>query len=119
MPLPTKFTLYAKNDQYVEFDGLIDGTTQGPTPTYINNATGTLQVLDSTGTPVVVGAASATSVPMNYVSSSNGNYRGLIQEQFNPPLGDGYTVVVDLSVAGTDVAVGHWEVPAKVVVRKQ
>jgi hypothetical protein len=117
MEMATIYTLTQQNNQYVELDGLCDGTTQNNTPpTYFNNATGTLKVLDPNGNAVVIGAAGATSLSIVYVAASNGNYRALITSAFNPPLGSGYKIVVDLTAPGG--AVGHWELPATVAARK-
>jgi hypothetical protein len=111
------YVLTQKNNQYVELDGLCDGTTQNNNPpTYFNNATGQVQVLDPTGTPVIIGPGSATTSAAVYVASSNGNYRFLITSVFNPPLGAKYTIVVDLTTPGG--AVGHWELPATISTRK-
>jgi hypothetical protein len=113
------------NNQYVEVDGLIDGTTKflgdgvslNPFPTFVNSGSGTAKVLDPTGTPVVIGPGSATTVNAAYVASSNGDYRFLITSVFNPPtLGQGYTIVIDLTAPGGFV--GHWELPAEVKARR-
>jgi hypothetical protein len=118
------YPLTQLNNQYVEVDGLLDGSTKylpdgvtlNPTPTYINNGTGTVQVLDKTGTPLVIGPGSVTSVNAVYVAASNGDYRFLITSVFNPPVGSGYKIVVDLTAAGGFV--GHWELDADVKIRK-
>lgn len=117
MASPTVYVLTQQNNQYVELDGLCDGTTQNNTnPTYFNNATGTAKVYDPSGNLVVIGPGSATSVSAAYVAASNGNYRFLITSVFNPPLGSGYRIVVDLSTPGG--AVGHWELQATVATRR-
>ncbi len=105
---------------YGLFDGntgkLPDGITTNPTPTYINNGTGTVKVYDPSGALVVIGPAGATSTDAIYVAGTNGNYRFLITSVFNPPLGTGYRVMIDLTAAGGFV--GHWDFPAVVEVRK-
>jgi hypothetical protein len=109
--------LTQQNNQYVELDGACDGTTQNNTPpTYYNNATGTVQVLNPAGIAVVIGPAGATSVAVSYVAASTGNYRALITSVFNPPVGSGYKVVWDLATGGG--AQGHWERPATVMPRR-
>lgn len=118
------YTLTQKNNQTLELYGLIDGSTAklgdgvttNPSPTYLNNATGALQVKDSTGALVAIGPAGATSVNAVYVASSNGDYTFLITSDFNPPVGAGYKVIVDLTATGGFV--GHWEFDAVVRVRK-
>lgn len=114
------YALYQLSNQYVELDGLIDATTKfladgvtlNPLPAYILNATGTFTVKDSTGAPVTGGGP----ITMTYVAGSNGNYRGLLTSAFNPAAGGGYVIVLDLTAAGGFV--GHWELPATVLVRK-
>lgn len=109
--------LTQQNNQYVELDGACDGTTQNnPSPTYYNNATGTVQILNPTGTPVAIGAGNVTSLPVSYVATSNGNYRALITSAFNPPVGPGYRIIWDLATGGG--AQGHWERPATVMPRR-
>jgi hypothetical protein len=114
------YTLTQLNNQYVELDGLIDGTTKyladgvtlNPNPTYLNNAAGTFTVKDSTGTAVTNGGP----ITMTYVAGSNGTYRGLLTSAFNPPASGGYTIVIDLAATGGFI--GHWELPATVLTRK-
>lgn len=119
------YTLTKLNNQYVEVDGLIDGTTKylgdgvslNPSPTYLNSATGTAQVKNPAGTFEIIGPASATTVSATYVAASNGNYRFLITSAFNPTtLGKGFTIVLDLTAPGGFV--GHWELSAEVKARK-
>jgi hypothetical protein len=118
------YTLTQKNNQTYALFGLIDGSTaklldgvtMNPNPTYINSAAGTVQVLDQTATPVVIGPAGATTASAVYVGGSNGDYTFLVTSVFNPPVGTGYRIVVDLSAAGGFV--GHWEFDAVVKVRK-
>jgi hypothetical protein len=109
-------TLTQLNNQYFEVDGIIDGATKdSPSPTYLNNATGTFQLKDPAGSLVVIGSAGATSVAFAYVAASDGNYRALITSAFNPPAGPGYKGIVDLTAPGGFV--GHWEPPIDVKVR--
>lgn len=109
--------LTQQNNQYVELDGACDGTTaSNPSPTYINNATGTVKVYDPSGALVVIGPGSVTSVAITYVVASNGNYRALITSVFNPPAGTGYKIVWDLTTPGG--AQGHWERQATVQPRR-
>jgi hypothetical protein len=115
------YTLTQLNNQYVEIDGLIDGTTKylgdgitlNPSPTYINGASGSFTVKDPTGAAVVNGGP----IALSYVAGSNGDYRGLLTNGFDPSaLGQGYTIFVDLTAPGGFV--GHWELPAQVLARR-
>jgi hypothetical protein len=113
-PIPNSFELFAANGQYIEWGPLIDGLTDGnPTPTYVNNATGTLSVKDPAG---VVVPACGFPISFAYVAASTGIYRALIPAAFNPPPGGQFLVIVDLTAAGFQAA--HWEVPAFVRARK-
>jgi hypothetical protein len=119
------YVLTQLNDQYHAVYGLIDGTTEklldgvttNPNPTYINNATGTVKVLDPGGNPVVIGPGGALSTNALYIGGSNGDYLFLITSAFNPPVRSGYRIIVDLSAPGGFV--GHWELEAAVKVRRK
>ncbi len=118
------YTLTQLNNQYHALYGLIDGSTAklfdgvttNPNPTYINNATGTVQVLNSARVAQVIGPAGATTAPAVYVATSDGDYTFLITSIFNPAPGPGYIIVVDLTAPGGFV--GHWEFDAVVKIRK-
>ncbi len=118
------FALTQKNNQSLALYGLIDGSTAklpdgvttNPAPTYINNAAGAAQVLDPSGTPLVIGPAGATTAAAVYLAASNGDYSFLITSVFNAPVGPGYKIVVDLAASGGFV--GHWEFDAVVKIRK-
>src|SRR6266404_5627982 len=64
------YVLTQKNNQYNAAYGLIDGSTRllpdgvtkNPNPTYVNNASGMVQVLDPSGNPVIIGRGSAGRV---------------------------------------------------------
>lgn len=117
-------TLLQKNNQYYETDGLVDATTlSNPAgPTYINNATGQIQILDQNGNPLVIGGGSVTTASLVYVGGSNGVYRALITSLIVQassalaPEGKGYTIVIDLTTPGG--AVYHRELPAIVSVAR-
>ena len=103
------YDLLQLNNQYYELDGLVDATTLNETPpTYINNATGTVKILDSTG-------ATIESAALLYVAGSNGVYRGFITG-FDDALGRGYTIVVDLTTPGGGVY--HRELLAESVIAR-
>lgn len=103
-------TLFKKNGNYHIVYGLIDGTTEwlpdgvtkNPTPTYVNTATGTIQVKDPSGALVVIGAAGATSANATYIGGSNGDYLFPIKANFDPPVGSGYKIIIDLTASGME-----------------
>jgi len=113
MSIPVTFTFFAGiNGQYLEWGPVIDGTTDNVTPpTYLNSLTGTASLYDSTGT-VVPGF---NGIIFAYVAASTGLYRAPLGGTFNPPIAGGYVLKVDM--AGAPGGPGHWEIPARVVMR--
>lgn len=111
------------NNQYLNVLGLIDGASQfladgvtlNPNPTYINSASGTVKILDRSGTAQVIAPAGGTTSSLAFVA--NGNYRALITSDFVSVPGASYTAVVDITAPGGFV--GHWEIPVVVKVRTQ
>lgn len=107
MSLPT-IVIYQLNDQYVEIDGLADALN--PT-SYIANATVTATLVDPTGATVF------SALPLTYVATSNGTYRGVATAGTFPgtlALGGGYTLKID---GTTGVGTFHEERKAKVAIR--
>lgn len=115
MSIPPKILLTRANDQFIELDGL-----QDPTVTvnqYFNGATVTATLYDQYGNPV----AGMTNIAMAYLAGTNGNYRGLAEQTFGPPLGAGYTLKITASQSGGgggDNSIDAvWEIPVVVVPR--
>lgn len=84
---------------------LILGSTWNTTKTPITDATGTLTIYDSTGTPVpgADGIAFTTT-------DTPGTYQALIDgTMFNPPVGSGYTSIIEMSSTSAS-AVGQWTI---------
>src|SRR3989442_1718127 len=113
MSIPVSFVFFAGlNGQYLEWGPMIDGTTDNLTPpTYLNSLTGTATLYDSSGNPVT----GFNGIAFAYVAASNGIYRAPLGANFNPPIAKGYLLKVDL--AGAPGGPGHWEIPARVVMR--
>lgn len=107
MAVPKFITLYVLNDQYLEVDGLADAVSGVFDP----NATFTANLYDLTGAVVPTFTGPVT---LNYVAASNGIYRGVVTNTFNPPIGGGYTMKLD-AVDGTTKL--HIEIPVVVLVR--
>ena len=106
MAIPEKVTIFIENDSYVEIvihDGLDEDT-------YFNAATVTATLKDRSGT-VVTGINGLT---LTYVLASNGMYRGIVQESFNPTLGGGYKLELVAIESGVQ---GKLVLPAEVKVR--
>lgn len=108
MSVPTKITLYAKNDQYLEIDGLADGLNPA---SYINGATVTVTMKNAVGTVV----PEVNGLVMSYVATTNGNYRGQVANTLNSTLGGGYTLFIEVDNAGVKL---HMEVAAEIKIRK-
>lgn len=107
MAIPSKLTLYKLNDQYIQIEGLVDGLNSA---SFFNAATVTATLKDRSGN-IVTGV---NAVTLSYVAATNGNYRGAIQETFDPTAGGGYTLYIDAVQSGV---VGHWEIKTEVKVR--
>jgi hypothetical protein len=108
MAIPEKLTLYQLNDMFIEIDGLADGLDPG---TFYNAATviATLKDRDGVDVPGCIG------VTLSYLPASNGNYRGIVDDPFDPPAGGGYTLILDTDQGGIK---GHFEIKAEVKVRR-
>lgn len=105
---PPRFILYVKNTQVIQITGLQDFLTQG----FIDDATITGTLFDQNNTPV----PECVDLAFDYVAASNGNYQVIFgDEDFNPPIGTGYTLVIDGSEAAGDL---HLELQVEVKVRK-
>lgn len=120
MSVPTSLTFRLKNDEYIEWGPMIDGTT-GITlgdgtlvpVAYLNSLTGTATLVDSTGTPVT----GLNGVSFTYLASSNGIYRCLVEQTFAPAPGR-YTLQVTFQAPGNEPRGDYYkEVPMFVVVR--
>lgn len=95
MAVPIKMVFTRKNDQFIEIDGLQDPTTGA----FVNNATVTATLVDQYGNAV----PGCTNVTLNYLATTNGNYRGLVEQTFNPIIGAGYTLQVTATAPGQGV----------------
>lgn len=106
---PSKFVMWQGNTQVIQLVGLQDYLTQN----YMNSAvvTGTLQ--DDQGNNIV----ECVEVAFAYVVGSNGNYNGVFgDENFIPPIGTGYTLLID---AVENNSYGHWEFLVEILARQQ
>lgn len=115
MPIPTSFTFFAANGQFLNWT-LTDTNTGAP----INTATvtATLYVGRSRLNPdAVPGTADPnfTAINLVYIPTSAGQYQGLVTSAFDPTPGQGYVLVVDAVASGYQNQ--HWEVPAVVIPR--
>ncbi len=100
--------IYYLNDHVIEVDKFYDEVDGS----YINSATVTVTLVDSTGTDVV-GQTWPTALP--YVASSDGKYRATLADTMTLVKGQPYTAKVTAN--GGPGLMGYWEVPVKVVTR--
>ena len=110
MSIPDRITLYPKNDQVIEVFGLHNQVISATS--WLNAATVTATLKDSAGAAVT----GLSALALAYIAASNGDYRGQVEDTFNPAPGDDYTLHIDASEAGI---VLHIEIPVSVQVRAQ
>ena len=80
--------------------------------TFINNATVTVTIKDALGVNVSGGSWPLT---MNYLATSNGNYRAFISETL--PFVDKTKYIAYIDANGGANLVGHWELTFKPTAR--
>ena len=107
MAIPARIILYQSNDQTVEIDRLRDRITGS----YLNAATVSATLYDSAGSAV----SGLTGLTLAYVASSNGRYRGNLEQTFAPALGDNYEIWFDGNEGSSYF---HMEIPVSVQARK-
>lgn len=82
--------LFVGNDMELKVDGLRNASTGSA----INNATVTASVTDSTGTTV---GGMSFPLTLNYVSGSDGDYSGTLEDTTSLVAGSVYTVTINIS----------------------
>ena len=87
--------LFIGNDNTIELDGLYDNVSAG----YVNDATLSLVIRDLEGTLI-------STVSMSYVATTNGNYRGNIEEDIVIVAGEVYALTITATASGDRV--GSW-----------
>jgi len=100
--------LYVGNDHRLTVDTLRD-----PDGNYINTATVTVTLLDSSGAEV---EGVTWPISLSYVEDSNGRYQGILDDAIELVDGETYIVVID-AVDGESV--GHWELTVQAVRRTE
>ena len=83
---------------------LLEGLKNGTTNEYINDATVTVVIYESDGATEVTGQS--WPVTMGYVTSSNGNYRGIVSADSNIVTGGKY--VIKVNAIDTNYNEGEW-----------
>lgn len=104
--MPKTKILYQDNTQLITLVGLQDEISGS----FLNAATMTVTLLDQNGQQV----PNLIGITMSYVADSNGNYQGIVDAAFDPPIGGGYVLVIDADTGGAHL---HVELQAEVQVR--
>jgi len=103
-------TIYQNNSGFIPLAGLQDLSTNPPT--WVNTATLITATLYNSSNQAVAGLSNVAGV---YQTGTNGNWNFPVPSSFNPPVGGGYTLVVN--VTAPSGAVAQWSIPANVMVR--
>ncbi len=120
MSMPTSLLFRLQNDEYIEWGPMTDGTT-GITlgdgtvvpVSYLNNLTGTCTLVDLSGNAVT----GLNGVSFAYVNGTNGIYRALIEQTFNPAPGP-YVLQVRFQAPGSEPRGDYYkEMPMRIVIR--
>lgn len=93
---------YLDSDQLVTIDGLADPVTG----TYVNTATITVTMYQADGTTQVTGQS--WPLTLSYVSSSNGNYRGMLEDTRVLEEGKIYWLDVEADAGGGLIKSWRW-----------
>lgn len=104
----TAEVIYDANDMLLSVTGLRNAATAA----YLNSATVTATLVDALGVTVT---GQSFPLTLAYVASSNGNYRGTLEDTLNTIVGDILTAQVTAD-AGPALR-GYWEVPCQVQTR--
>ncbi|MDX8513529.1 hypothetical protein [Mesorhizobium captivum] len=92
--------VYVGNTNIIELTGL-KSAVEG---TYVNDADVTVTVKDADGNAV---AGQTWPAAMTYVAASNGNYRGILEDDL--ALVDGTTYFAHIDADAGANRIGHWE----------
>jgi hypothetical protein len=113
MAIPIAWVFTPGNDQVIQWGPIVSGpTANSPTPTYADDATGTVSLVDSQGNAV----PGCTNLALTYVASSTGIYQAqILGSAFNPQPGSGYKLLIKL--LSTLYGLGFWTEVAYVAVR--
>lgn len=105
MPARAKVQFTQDNTQDIKLFNLQDIVTGQ----YWDAATASATLYDENGN-----ATEVSSVTLNYVTASAGNYVGTVTTTFAMPVGGGYTLKIDATQGGNKF---HLELPAEVIQR--
>lgn len=84
-----------KNKQLLEIFGIYDRLAG----IYLNGASDlTATLKDSAG----ISVAGFTAIALDYIAGSNGDYRGNVGADVDPPAGTGYTTHIESTTTGLD-----------------
>lgn len=95
-------TVYVDNTNVLQLDGLQDAIDSS----YINDADVTFSLVDKDAAEL---DGQTWPADMDYVATSNGNYRGFIENDVELVAGQTYRAIIEVD-AGTN-RIGHYEFP--------
>ena len=99
--------IYISNDNLLTLDAL----TNTADSSFINDATVTVTLVDSTGTEVT---GETWPLAMSYVSSSNGKYQATLTDSLSLSKG---TYTAQITANGGAGLLGYWEITLRALVR--
>lgn len=98
--------LYRLSDNLLEVIGLQDARTSA----YLNSATVTVTVVDTSGTPI---AGQSWPTTLDYVAGSNGNYVAVLEDAL--VVTDRQVVTAQITADGGTNLRRYWEKPLQVL----
>lgn len=101
-------SLFIDNDNNL----IVDKVTNDFSGDFINDALVDATLKDSSGDNV--GGGTAWPLRLTYVTGSNGQYAGVLQNTLNLNENEVYTLIIDISGASLEA---HWEKQLRAIVR--
>lgn len=103
--MTAKVTAFVLNTNIIQLTGLTSETSG----TYLNSATVSVTVKDTTGTQV---SGQTWPLSMTYVTLSNGNYTASLSSNIAFVANQKYVAFIDADATSAGVEkIGHWEMP--------
>ena len=100
--------IFIGNDNLITVDGVEDESTG----LFINTATVTMTLQDSTPADV---AGQVFPAALTYVAASDGTYQGTLEDTLSLTTSEQYTLIVDIDAGAGLIA--HFEIPTRALTR--
>lgn len=107
--MPATAKLYIGNDNRILIEGLLNKAAS----TYLNSATVTVTLVDSTGAQV---SGQSWPTTMSYIAASDGDYAGTLEDALSLTEHAWYTAQVTAN--GGAGLLGYWELAVQAKVRE-